>query len=276
MSTIIDFTQLGGYRLEQPTLRKMQETTYLFIKAMIGHFGIPDTGKFIISGCQIAGENITEGILYIDGHICPFENAPGTLATKIIKVVTTETLVFQNATTPTVFTKYTAAVNDAGTPLTAFVRVPSPFNLPANIVIDANYVHTDNNYTTGEKNKLAGIEPGAEVNVQADWNQTNATADDFIKNKPTGELMTYLLKNTFVHGDLISTRQIVTIPFGNVGTSDYTVLGTLVGEGTWQNEAQINWVIREKTPTSFKLCMYDVSNEGAQNVTFDYVIIPNN
>lgn len=145
MSTIIDFTQLGGYRLEQPTLRKMQETTYLFIKAMIGHFGIPDSGKFIISGCQIAGENITEGILYIDGHICPFENAPGTLATKIIKVVTTETLVFQNATTPTVFTKYTAAVNDAGTPLSAFVRVPSPFNLPANIVIDANYVHTDSN-----------------------------------------------------------------------------------------------------------------------------------
>ena len=29
---------------------------------------------------------------------------------------------------------------------------------------DASYVHTDNNYTTGEKTKLAGIAAGAEVN----------------------------------------------------------------------------------------------------------------
>ena len=33
-----------------------------------------------------------------------------------------------------------------------------------NTVKDASYVHTDNNYTTNEKNKLGGIEEGAEVN----------------------------------------------------------------------------------------------------------------
>ena len=32
--------------------------------------------------------------------------------------------------------------------------------------------------------KLNGIAAGAEVNVQADWNQTNTSADDYIKNKP--------------------------------------------------------------------------------------------
>lgn len=42
-----------------------------------------------------------------------------------------------------------------------------------------------NDYTTAEKTKLAGIADGAEVNVQSDWNQTNTSADDFIKNKPT-------------------------------------------------------------------------------------------
>lgn len=42
-----------------------------------------------------------------------------------------------------------------------------------------------NDYTNTEKTKLAGIAPGAEVNVQSDWNQSNASADDFIKNKPT-------------------------------------------------------------------------------------------
>lgn len=33
--------------------------------------------------------------------------------------------------------------------------------------------------------KLAGIEAGAEVNVQSDWAETDTTADDYIKNKPT-------------------------------------------------------------------------------------------
>lgn len=42
-----------------------------------------------------------------------------------------------------------------------------------------------NDYTTAEKNKLNGIASGAEVNVQSDWSQTNSSADDYIKNKPT-------------------------------------------------------------------------------------------
>lgn len=42
-----------------------------------------------------------------------------------------------------------------------------------------------NDYTTAEKNKLAGIAAGAEVNVQPDWSQTNAAADDYIKNRPS-------------------------------------------------------------------------------------------
>lgn len=40
-----------------------------------------------------------------------------------------------------------------------------------------------NDYTTAEKNKLAGIQAGAEVNVNADWNAT--TGDAVILNKPT-------------------------------------------------------------------------------------------
>ena len=39
-------------------------------------------------------------------------------------------------------------------------------------------------FTATEKTKLSGIETGAEVNVQSDWNQSNSTADDYIKNKP--------------------------------------------------------------------------------------------
>lgn len=42
-----------------------------------------------------------------------------------------------------------------------------------------------NDFTNADKTKLNGIETGAEANVQADWTQTDTTADDYIKNKPT-------------------------------------------------------------------------------------------
>jgi hypothetical protein len=35
----------------------------------------------------------------------------------------------------------------------------------SNFAVDANYVHTDNNYTSTEKNKLNGVASGAQVNV---------------------------------------------------------------------------------------------------------------
>lgn len=69
---------------------------------------------------------------------------------------------------------------------TAKVVVPtktSDLTNDSNFVVDANYVHTDANFTTTEKNKLAGIASGAEVNVQSDWNATSG--DALILNKPT-------------------------------------------------------------------------------------------
>lgn len=55
----------------------------------------------------------------------------------------------------------------------------------SNFVVDASYVHTDNNFTTTLKNKLTNIAAGAEVNVQSDWSVTDTASDAFIKNKPT-------------------------------------------------------------------------------------------
>ena len=44
---------------------------------------------------------------------------------------------------------------------------------------------SSNDYTDAAMNKLSGISPGAEVNVQADWNVTDSASDAYIKNKPT-------------------------------------------------------------------------------------------
>lgn len=40
-------------------------------------------------------------------------------------------------------------------------------------------------YTTVEKAKLNGIEPSAQVNVQADWTESDSSSDAFILHKPT-------------------------------------------------------------------------------------------
>ena len=50
-----------------------------------------------------------------------------------------------------------------------------------------------NDYTTAEQTKLAGIASGAEVNVQANWNESDSTSDAYIQNKP--EMSNYLLTN---------------------------------------------------------------------------------
>ena len=57
-------------------------------------------------------------------------------------------------------------------------------NKPQNLVQDAHYVHSDNNFTNADVNKLNGIAAGAEVNVQSNWSETDTTADSYIQNKP--------------------------------------------------------------------------------------------
>ena len=57
-------------------------------------------------------------------------------------------------------------------------------HIPTDLVHDASYVHTDNNYTDEEKVKLAGVESGAEANVQSDWTESDGNSDAYIRNKP--------------------------------------------------------------------------------------------
>lgn len=64
-----------------------------------------------------------------------------------IKVNGTEQTITNKAVDITVPTKTSDLTNDS------------------NFVSDASYIHTDNNYTTAEKNKLSGIVSGAQVNV---------------------------------------------------------------------------------------------------------------
>jgi hypothetical protein len=94
----------------------------------------------------------------------------------------------------------------------------------ANTVIDSAYVHTDNNYTTAEKSKLAGIESGAEVNVNADWNAT--TGDAAILNKPTlGTMSSQNADNVNITGGSITSGMVTSAlgytPYNSTNPSNY-------------------------------------------------------
>lgn len=68
---------------------------------------------------------------------------------------------------------------------TIWHRVASSSTRTELLNIIGNSSETEIGLMTPEQfNKLKGIEEGAEVNVQADWAQTDTTKDDFIKNKP--------------------------------------------------------------------------------------------
>lgn len=268
---LIDFSQTGGYRLKQSTFEKMQSAYYEILKAFITYLQIPDTGNYIISGCTISGTDITSGIMYIDGELCPFVSVTGTLTTKIKKQIITEVLSFKNGSNLPVFRTTNAIVDASGVELQNFVRVPDVPVLPDNIVIDANYVHTDNNFTAALLSKLNGIEAGAEVNVQPDWNVVNPLSKAFIKNKPN--FLKVLYKQTAIIGDI--TNSDFTISFPSLGTDNYAVYPSFETSPTNANQsASYVYIIHSKTDTSFKLRMWETGN-NTQYIVMNYLIVEN-
>lgn len=113
-------------------------------------------------------------------------------------------------------TKTSQLTNDSGYITSGDIPTKtSQLTNDSNFVSDANYVHTDNNFTTQEKDKLNGIASGAEENVQSNWDETDTSSDSFIQNKPTIPTATSQLSNdsnfvsdaNYVHTDNNFTSQ---------------------------------------------------------------------
>ncbi|AMA49000.1 hypothetical protein [Flavobacterium covae] len=144
----------------------------------------------------------------------------------------------------------------------------SQFALPAGIVIDPNYVHTDVNFTLVLLNKLNFLQ-------QPDWSVVNPLSGAFIKNKPPG-LLNYLYKGVAILGDFPNAQTAtVYINFPDVGTSNYMVLGTIHSFRPMGQAAQdlICWFTAGHEQTRFRLGGYEPFG-GSQNIRFEYLIIP--
>ncbi|MCH4829435.1 hypothetical protein EJB19_008970 [Flavobacterium columnare] len=249
--------------------------------------------KVIVSGMEVTTvssvDMIANGFITYNGEIIPFL---GGNLDSIVSIYETVDNVAYNVDTnsdgnldvlPGYRTRYAqcgSGGNIGSFPFSDLSRLKtakdlSAFTLPANLVIDANYVHTDNNFTLSLLNKLNGIETGAEVNVQADWNVANPTSDAFIKNKPT-RLLNYLYKGVAILGDFPSALTETTyINFPDVGTSNYMVLGTIHSFRPYGDAAQdlLSWFTAGHEPTRFRLAAYEPFG-GGQNIRFEYLIIP--
>jgi len=101
-----------------------------------------------------------------------------------------------------------------------------------------------NAFTDAEQTKLSGIASGAEVNVQANWNETNSGSDAFIQNKPTiptaytdSDVDTHLNTSTASNGEVLSwtgTDYDWVVQSGGSGNTDlsYTASTRVIASST--------------------------------------------
>lgn len=131
--------------------------------------------------------------------------------------------------------------------------------LSADLVDDSASTHkftTEANLT-----KLAGIEAGAEANVQSDWNQTNSSSDSFIKNKPSIPTKTSDLTND--SGFVNATEAAAAAPVKSVNGRTGVVTG-LQDQLTFDNqpiENSTNPVTSGGIYAAFLQAMADVEQE---------------
>lgn len=115
--------------------------------------------------------------------------------------------------------------------------------------VEAGKGLSTNDYTNTEKSKLAGIQAGAEVNVNADWNATSGDAQ--ILNKP--DLSTYATDSELAAG-LATKENVIT----SATTSDYfrgdktfqPLNKSAVGLGNVDNTSDANKPISSATQTA--------------------------
>ena len=84
-----------------------------------------------------------------------------------------------------------------------------------------------NDYTTTEKNKLAGIASGAEVNVNADWNAVGTDAEIF--NKPSIPSISGLATVTYVDSQDALKENYLSVP----AADGYILASTTTGVRSW-------------------------------------------
>lgn len=153
------------------------------------------------------------------------------------------------------------------------------------IVKDASYVHTDNNYTSGEKTKLGGIAEGAEVNVLEGI--TVGGTDQTVTGKKValGSAAGAATESTLTDGSNLPTGAAVKGFVEGKGYQTETQVATKVESYGYQTGSQVDSKIDaklssvskpggSKAPTDITSALLVAANEGrvynlSANLTLD-------
>ena len=118
-----DFTQTGGFPVDQEVFALAQDNTELAAKAaLLG-------GSFcILSGCEVVGTNVSNGIVVVNGEVLPF--VAGVISAKVIIVETVNNLMYEDGNSKGVEKVRYATFGDDG--LTNYLWTSFKRNTPSN------------------------------------------------------------------------------------------------------------------------------------------------
>lgn len=150
-------------------------------------------------------------------------------------------------------------------------------NKPENLVQDADYVHTDNNYTDSDSEKLAGIESGAQVNVKSDWNEVDSDSDAYILNKPNIDAITTTIAGlSSTLSALSTTVSGISVPVIDI-TAELFAMGTNIGTITVDGSTytfkapyiQSDWEQSDSTQLDYIKNKPDIPTASSFTSTYD-------
>lgn len=147
MNKQIDFTQIGGFPLEENTLDFMQQSYTQGLAALANLCG----DKVILSGVVVASGNISSGWISVGGEVIPFVGGP--VAANVVINTLSVDATFENTLVYPVYNTKTASAAAIGNfPFTDLVRIETLANhwLPGDLkqkYVDATYeaANFDNN-----------------------------------------------------------------------------------------------------------------------------------
>lgn len=138
---------------------------------------------------------------------------------------------------------------------------------------------SSNDYTTTEKNKLSGIEAGAQVNVKPDWNAASGSSAEIL-NKPSN-LSDFTNDSGFITAASPALTGTPTTPTPTSGADNNQIANTEFVNDAIANAISgitgISFVIVESLPaTGESGTIYLISNSGTSPNVYDEYIYINN
>lgn len=263
----LNFNQSVGFPFETNILDELQKAYTLFnaLGAIAGNFSI-------ISGCELTGTTIADGVVFINGEILEFKG--GVAQTNVIIVEEKKALEFEDTNSrDVIFTRY-ATFGTATTQWTwesfkrGFPTIDIAEALEGKATTQALTALSETLNTMAQK--LATIDTNAKVQVQTDWNAT--TGLGALLNKPNFS-SPFIYKGVYTIGDVSGSDMIRTVTFPSVGTSGYFVLGSLRSDDSnWDRNNDVFETWGVPTENSFKLYLREVAS-NVQDLKFHFVLI---